>query len=230
LTLSSGALISARSVVIASGVRWRRLPVPSLEAHLGRGVFYGAAGSEAAALHGQDVIVIGGGNSAGQAAVHLAKHAAQVRILSRRDLTATMSTYLIQEIENTDNITVLTDSEVTEGGGANQLEWVTIRLGATATTSSVAAVFVMIGAEPHTDWLPADIQRDQRGYLLTGVDVSQEGWTSSRPPMFQETSMPGVFAVGDVAHDSTKRVAPSVGSGAIAIQLVHRYLAEQATS
>jgi thioredoxin reductase (NADPH) len=226
LTLSSGAMLLARTVVIASGVSWRRLGVPSLEALLGAGVFYGAAASEAAALHDQDVIVVGGGNSAGQAAAHLAKHAARVLLVVRRDgLAATMSDYLVQEIAGTPNIRLRTGSQVVDGGGAGHLEWVTIETGARRESAPATALFVMIGAEPRTDWLPDTVQRDSSGYLLVGNDVIGQGWPLSRPPMFLETSVPGVFAVGDVVHNSTKRVAPSVGTGAVAIELIHRHLA-----
>ena len=170
--------------------------------------------------------MVGGGNSAGQAAVHLAKHSARVVIVVRRDgLAATMSDYLVQEIAGTPNISVRTGSQVVDGGGAGRLEWVTIESGARRETLSTAALFVMIGAEPRTDWLPDTVLRDPSGYLLTGSDVTGPGWPLTRQPMFLETSLPGVFAVGDVVHDSTKRVAPSVGTGAVAIELVHRYLA-----
>lgn len=226
LTLGSGATVLARAVVIASGVSWRRLAVPSLEALLGAGVFYGAAASEAAALHGQDVVVVGGGNSAGQAAVHLAKHAARVTMIVRRDaLAATMSDYLVQEITGTPNIRLRTTSHVVNGGGAGHLEWITIQTGEHQETIATAALFVMIGAQPRTEWLADLVQRDPSGYLLTGSDVTKPDWPLQRPPMYLETSVPGLFAVGDVVHDSTKRVASSVGSGAVAIELVHRYLA-----
>ena len=217
LTLSSGATLLARAVVIASGVSWRRLGVPSLEALLGAGVFYGAAASESAALHDQDVIVVGGGNSAGQAAVHLAKHVARVIIVVRRDgLAATMSDYLVQEIAGTPNISLRTKSQVVDGGGEGRLEWVTIDSGARRETVSAEALFVMIGAEPRTDWLAGTVRRDPSGYLLAGSDVTGQDWPLPRPPMFLETSLPGVFAVGEVVHDSTKQVAPSLGTGAVA--------------
>jgi thioredoxin reductase (NADPH) len=225
-TLATGGTLRARAVVIATGVSWRRLGVPALESLVGAGVFYGAAGSEAAALHGQEVLVVGGGNSAGQAAVHLAKHAAHVAIVVRRDgLAASMSDYLVQEIANTSNISVRARSRVVDGGGAGRLERITVEGPDGRETLPAAAVFVMIGAEPETAWLPDALQRDPKGYLLTGSDVDATRWPLDRAPMFLETSLPGVFAVGDVAHGSTKRVAPSVGTGGVAIELVHRYLA-----
>jgi thioredoxin reductase (NADPH) len=227
LTLTSGATVLARAVIVATGVSWRRLGVPSLELLLGAGVFYGAAASEAAALHGADVLVVGGGNSAGQAATHLAKHAAQVTIVVRRNgLAATMSDYLVQEIDSTPNIRVRPRSQVVDGGGAGRLEWVTLENSSGRERLSTVALFVMIGAEPRTDWLADTVQRDRDGYLLTGTEVLGRGWPLGRPPMFLETSVPGVFAVGDVVHGSTKRVAPSVGTGAVAVELVHRYLAD----
>jgi thioredoxin reductase (NADPH) len=229
ITLAGGASISARAVVLATGVAWRRLGVPSIEGLVGAGVFYGAAGSEAAALPGKQVLVIGGGNSAGQAAVHLAKWAAQVTIVVRHaSLTATMSDYLIREIGSTANITVVGDSEVVEGGGSGHLEWVTLRArrSGTLTTVPTAALFVMIGAEPSTDWLSGTLERDGHGYLRTGTQIPAHRWNLARPPLYLETSMPGVFAVGDVTQGASRRVAPSVGAGAVAVQLIHSYLEE----
>jgi thioredoxin reductase (NADPH) len=203
------------------------LGVPALEALVGAGVFYGTAGSEAAALSGAAVLVVGGGNSAGQAAVHLAKWAAQVTIVVRRSsLTSTMSDYLIREIGSTPNIAVITDHEVIDGGGSGRLEWLTLadRGFDQRRTVPAAALFVMIGAEPPTQWLSGALARDDHGYLLTDTDIPGDRWSLSRPPLYQETSMPGVFAVGDVAHGASRRVAPSVGSGAVAIQVIHGYL------
>jgi thioredoxin reductase (NADPH) len=227
ITLAGGARITARAVVLATGVAWRRLGVPALEALVGAGVFYGAAGSEAAALVGMDVLVVGGGNSAGQAAVHLAKWAAQVTIVIRRaSLASTMSDYLIREVASTPNIRITSESEVIDGGGSGHLQWVALRARSTGsrTTVPAAALFVMIGAEPPTEWLSGTVERDDRGYLLTGADVPAGRWSMSRPPLYLETSMPGVFAVGDVTHGASRRVAPSVGSGAVAVQLIHGYL------
>ena len=227
LTLSSGATVLSRAVVLATGASWRRLGVPSLEALLGAGVYYGAAASEAPALHDQDVVVVGGGNSAGQAAVHLAKHGARVRIVVRREgLADTMSDYLVKEIAATPNIILRTKSQVVDGRGAGRLESIIIESDRGRETWSTAALFVMIGAEPRTAWLPGSVQRDPSGYVLTGNDVDRSGWPLRRPTMFSETSVPGVFAVGDVVHDAVNRVASAVGSGAVAIELVHRYLDE----
>lgn len=226
--LAGGGQVTARAVVIATGVTWRRLGVPALEALVGAGVFYGAAGAEAQAMAGHDVYVIGAGNSAGQAALHLAKYAASVTIVVRgAGLSATMSSYLVTEISKTANIAVRVDTEVTGGEGQCSLEMLTLRQRSTGATETVpaAALFVMIGAEPRTGWLDGRVQRDGQGFILTGRDLDRAGgWPLDRPPLLLETSMPGVFAAGDVRHRSIKRVASAVGEGATAIQLVHEYL------
>jgi thioredoxin reductase (NADPH) len=233
---AGGAEVEARAVVIATGVSWRRLGVPGLENLIGAGVFYGAAGAEARAVAGQDVYVVGAGNSAGQAAIHLARYAATVTMVVRgADLGATMSSYLVTEISKTGNIRVRLATAVTGGHGQCSLETLTLRdsgSGATDTVSA-AALFVMIGAEPRTGWLPDSIGRDEEGFILTGRNLQRAGklpadWPFARPPLLLETSIPGVFAAGDVRHRSVKRVASAVGEGATAIQLIHEYLrAEQ---
>jgi thioredoxin reductase (NADPH) len=235
--MADGRQVTARTVVIATGVTWRRLGVPALEALVGAGVFYGAAGAEARAMAGQDVYVIGGGNSAGQAAIHLARYAASVTMVVRGPgLATSMSSYLVSEISETANISVRPATEVIDGRGRCSLETLTLRHRTSGVTDTVpaAALFVMIGAEPRTAWLEGSVQRDDRGFLLTGRDLHQAGkpvggWPLDRPPLLLETSMPGVFAAGDVRHRSIKRVASAVGEGATAIQLVHEYFqAEQA--
>jgi thioredoxin reductase (NADPH) len=233
--LSDGTEIAAHAVVIASGAAWRRVGVPSLEALLGAGVYYGAAGAEARAMEGRDVFVVGAGNSAGQAALHLAKYAASVTILCRRDqLARTMSDYLVQQIERAPNLAVRFHTEPVGGHGAGRLEGMTLRDRRTGATEDVAAsaLFVMIGAEPRTEWLAGSVERDDRGYVLTGHDLLSSGappagWPLARPPLLLETSIPGVFAAGDVRNRSVKRVASAVGEGAIAVQLVHEYLNER---
>jgi thioredoxin reductase (NADPH) len=227
LTTDMGDRISARAVVIAVGVTWRRLQVPALDSLMGSGVFYGAAASEADAMAGKRVVIVGGGNSAGQAAVHLARFAQSVTILIRRaSLAETMSDYLVREIEATPVITVRPQTEVVDGGGDGRLEYVLLRSVRTASEEAVeaSALFVMIGAEPHTDWLAGVLARDEQGYVLTGTHLEEISDAGAYRPRYLETSMPGVFAVGDVRHASTKRVASSVGSGAIAVQLIHDYL------
>jgi thioredoxin reductase (NADPH) len=230
--LSGGAEVTTRAVILTTGVAWRRLGVPALEALNGAGVFYGAAGSEARAMRGEDVFVVGAGNSAGQAAIHLAGYAASVTIVTIDErLGAFMSDYLVQEVQATPNITVLLHTEVVDGHGRQRLEGLTLRDRHTGSTSTVPAfaMFVLIGAEPHTDWLDGVVERDERGYVLTGRDLQRDGqlpggWPLRRPPLSLETSLPGVFAAGDVRYRSVKRVASAVGEGSIAVQLVHEYL------
>jgi thioredoxin reductase (NADPH) len=194
-----------------------------------------AAVTEAKAMAGQRVAVVGGANSAGQAAVHLARYAEQVTLLVRGDTLAEgMSAYLLEELQRADNITVRLRTEVAEVHGAGRLETLTIKDGATKSTEILPAeaLFILIGAEPHTDWLAATIKRDDRGFLLTGRHLLRDGrppqgWPLGRSPLLLETSLPGVFTAGDVRHGSVKRVAAAVGEGATAIQLVHEYLREQ---
>jgi thioredoxin reductase (NADPH) len=231
---ADGGEVRARAVVLATGVEWRRLGVPPLEALLGNGVFYGAGGAEARAVQGRDVFVVGAGNSAGQAALHLAKYAATVTMLVRRDtLAATMSEYLRTEIATTPNVRVRLQTEVVDGGGSVHLETLTLRATDSGATEVVpaSALFLMIGAEPRTGWLGDSIARDERGFILTGRHLVRAGavpaeWPLQRPPALLETSIPGVFAAGDVRHGSIKRVASAVGEGATCIQLVHEYLSE----
>jgi thioredoxin reductase (NADPH) len=225
LSLSDGTEASAAAVVLATGIRYRRLGIPQLESLVGTGVFYGASVSEARAHADQDVFVVGGGNSAGQAAMHLSRYARRVTLLVRRgSLVETMSSYLIHQLGAADNIEVRHHVEVAGAGGDGSLESIVLRDCRSGDTETVpaAALFILIGTKPHTTWLPAEIRRDSWGYLLTGPDLPEGSWPLARPPLMLETSLPGVFAVGDARNGSTKRVASAVGEGSVVIEQVHR--------
>jgi thioredoxin reductase (NADPH) len=226
--LTDGGEITTRTVVLATGATYHRLGIPRLEALVGSGVFYGGGIIEAPATAGQSVYVVGAGNSAGQAAIHLAKHANRVTIVARGEtLAASMSDYLVRAIESANNIDVLTATTVVDGHGTGRLETLVLKDNTAAKTRTVpaAALFVLIGARPHTDWLPAAILRDPAGFILTGEDLPPDSFGEpARVPLLLETGLPGVFAVGDVRHGSVKRVASAVGDGAVAIRSVHQYL------
>jgi thioredoxin reductase (NADPH) len=235
IKLGRGCGITASTVIIASGVTWRRLKIPSLEALHGVGVFYGAAASDAISTEGADVYIVGAGNSAGQAAVHLARSAGTVTLLVRGErLAASMSDYLVRQLEQVPNIRIRVRTEVIDGSGTGRLTGLTLRDAAQGITEHVRAdaLYVMIGARPHTDWLSGTLARDDEGYILTGTDLTAHDgrdaapWPLRRPPMLLETSLPGLFAAGDVRHGSVKRVASAVGNGSIAVQLAHLRLAE----
>ena len=230
VTLGSGTRIATRAALIATGVQYRRLAVAGLDALIGAGVFYGAAVTEAPMMTGRQVCVVGGANSAGQAAVHLARHAAKVTLLVRGDdLGRTMSAYLIKEIEAASNIAIRRLTQVVGVRGTTRLQGLIVQDTATGASQEIIAdaVFILIGASPRTDWV-AHLARDEHGFLLTGADLANESspavWDLGRSPLPLETSLPGVFAVGDVRCGSTKRVASAVGEGAAAIQLIHQYL------
>jgi thioredoxin reductase (NADPH) len=232
--LASGGAVKGKTVIIASGVSYNRLAIPDLDKFVGAGVFYGAAVTEARAMTGQRVFVVGAGNSAGQAAVYLAAYAEHVTMLVRgTSLAATMSDYLVQQIETLPNIEVRLRTEVVDAHGGRRLEGLVLRNAETGTTEDApaAAIFLLIGASPHTQWLPAGIACDTWGFLLTGEDAataaeSADPAAKPRLPALLETSLPGVFAVGDVRARSVKRVASAVGEGAISIRMVHDYLSK----
>jgi len=232
IVLDGGDTLRAAVVIVATGVEWRDLPVAGVERFLGNGVYYGAARSDAAVAKGADVCIIGAGNSAGQAALFFSRHARSVTMLVRGEsLEASMSRYLIDQIESHGGIGVETRSEVVGLHGADGLTSVDVRsrhAGEPGTTTErpFTVVFVMIGADAVTGWLPAEIARDGRGYILTGADAAASGsWPEARRPFALESSTPGVFAVGDVRSGSVKRVAAGVGEGGMAIAFVHQYLA-----
>jgi thioredoxin reductase (NADPH) len=230
--LADGSELSANTVLIACGVSYRRLDAPGIEELTGRGVYYGAATTEAQDSAGKEVFVVGGANSAGQAALHFADYASKVTILCRRDsLGAAMSSYLEQRIVANPKIEVRTQAQVAGVEGEGRLEAVSVMDGGRGRTEVLPAhgLFVFIGAVPRTDWLEGSVRRDERGFILSGREVARERcpeWPLERDPFLLETSMPGVFAVGDCRRGSTKRVASAVGEGAMAIQLVHEYMTE----
>jgi thioredoxin reductase (NADPH) len=229
---ADGSGIDAHTVILATGVSYRRLAAPGLDEMTGRGVYYGSALTEAAACSGQDVFIVGGANSAGQAAVYLSRGAKSVTILVRGPaLERSMSYYLIQQIRDIPTISVRTCTEVVGGEGTDHLERLTLRDTSTGATETVSAqwLFLFIGAAPLTDWLEGVVERDPLGFVVAGPDLSVEGqpprgWALDRAPYHLETSVPGVFVAGDARAESAKRVASAVGEGAMAVMLVHRYL------
>jgi thioredoxin reductase (NADPH) len=234
LKLRDGNEISCHAVLIATGVQWRRLDVPGMDRMQGAGVYYGGGSQEAISCKGETVYVVGGANSAGQAAINFAQYAEKVVMLVRGDsLAATMSRYLIDQIEKTPNIQVWTHAEVIEVNGDTHLQEISVKCSDTNTVERVSAtsMFIYIGASPRTDWLEGTVARDDRGFVLAGPDLLQSGrlpanWNLDRDPFLLESSLPGVFVVGDVRHGSIKRVASAVGEGAIAVQFIHRYMAK----
>jgi thioredoxin reductase (NADPH) len=232
LRLGDGTELSCHAVLVATGVAYRRLEAPGVEELTGRGVYYGAAVAEAVSCTDQRVVVVGGANSAGQAAMYFARYAAQVTVLYRGDaLEKSMSRYLIDQVMAQDNIEVRLQSSVAAAHGAEQLTEITVAGPYGETRERADAMFVFIGADPHTDWLGGVVERDERGFLLAGPDVASNGsrprgWDVDRDPFLLETSVPGIFVAGDVRHRSIKRVASAVGEGSMAVQFIHRYLAD----
>ena len=226
IQLDDGERVTARCVVLATGVDWRRLEAEGIERLQGRGVLYGASRTESSTIIGKDIFIVGGGNSAGQAAMFFSSYARSVTVLVRGEgLKLTMSQYLIQQLERRLNIKVEPFTEVVSVGGEDYLEWVCTSTESDAPRQRRAdALFVMIGADASTDWLPAGILRDEKGYVCTGRDLP-DGSCGERQPYLLETNLPGFFCVGDVRHDSIKRVSSSVGEGSMAIAFVHQYLA-----
>jgi thioredoxin reductase (NADPH) len=225
VTLSDSGPVRSRAVLLATGASYQRLGVPALEELNGAGVFYGGTASEASGMLGREAYVIGGANSAGQAALHLSRYAKRVTVLVRADsLAAGMSQYLVRQVEATPNIEVRLATEVVEGGGAGHLEHLVLRDRVTGNDETVPAdgLFLMIGARPRTEWLPPEIARDDRGFVVTGSDLTPASWPLDRRPLEFETSVPGVFAAGDVRSASVKRVASAVGEGSVAIQMLHQ--------
>ncbi len=229
--LADGREIASHVVLLALGVQYRKLQIPGADQLTGRGIYYGAALVEAAACKGEDVFVVGGANSAGQAALHFAKFACKVTMLVRgMGLSATMSKYLIDEIERTSNIELVTQTEVIGAEGNDHLEALCLKGPKGEYRVEASSLFVFIGAAPGVEWLPGCVLRDEKGFVLAGPDLRQDGkplngWTEAREPFLLETSVPGVFVAGDVRHGSVKRVASAVGEGSIAVQFAHQYLA-----
>jgi thioredoxin reductase (NADPH) len=234
IKLADGNEISCHALMIATGVQWRRLEATGIDGLQGAGVYYGGGASEALSCQGEMIYVVGGANSAGQAAMHFAKYAERVVILVRGDsLSTTMSQYLIDQIQQMPNIQVWTHASVGEVHGQTHLEEISVLCSDTGKVERVpaSAMFIFIGALPRTDWLGNVVERDERGFILTGPDLIRDGqrpkgWTLDRDPFLLETNVPGLFAVGDVRHGSVKRVASGVGEGSVAVQFIHQYLSK----
>ncbi|MBV8552925.1 MAG: FAD-dependent oxidoreductase [Acidobacteriaceae bacterium] len=234
LKLTDGNEISCHALILAMGVQWRRLDIPGVDRLQGAGVYYGAAATEAVSCRDEDVYIVGGANSAGQAAMFFSRSARRIIMLVRgASLSESMSQYLIDQIKQTSNIEVVFRTRVVEAHGEDRLRSITIACDASGDEQEVPAcsLFIFIGAEPRTAWLDNVVQRDERGFIVTGRDLMRDGkapkgWPLERDPGLLETSAPGIFAVGDVRHGSVKRVASSVGEGSIAIQFVHQYLSK----
>ena len=232
IKLSDGTELSCHALIIATGVTYRKLDVPGIEELTGAGVYYGAAQSEALLYKGEDIYVVGGANSAGQAAMHFAKYARTVNILVRGDsLAKGMSQYLVDQIGATPNIKVILNSSVAEVHGEGKLESITIKDSVTGALTAVptGALFIFIGAQPKTEWVAGVLERDSAGFILAGVDLVKDGknppgWPLKRPPFWLETSVPGIFVAGDVRHRSVKRMATAVGEGSMTVQFIHEYL------
>src|SRR5437763_36486 len=231
--LDGGDVLRARTIILACGVAWRQLAIDGFDRLVGRGIYYGAARSEASNTHGLDIHIIGAGNSAGQAAIFFASHARSVTILYRGEtLEKSMSQYLVDQLATRTNIDVLYRTEVVAGHGDTSLETIDVRDAATGETTQLASggLFIFIGADAETGWLPPEIVLDEKGYVLTGSDVRAAGrWQLDRDPYLLETSVPGIFACGDVRFSPVKRVAAAVGEGSMAIAFVHQYLTELKT-
>ena len=234
LKLADGAEVSCHALLVATGVQWRKLEAPGVERLTGAGIYYGAAMTEAISTRNEDVYIVGGANSAGQAAMYFSKYARRVVILVRGStLAASMSQYLVDQLKKTANIQIEFDSSIVEAHGKDHLEEISVYCSVSKETNKVPAnsLFVMIGAAPNTKWLADIVERDERGFILSGPNVMRDGkrpkgWTLDRDPGLLETNVPGIFVVGDVRHGSVKRVASGVGEGSVAISFVHQYLSK----
>jgi thioredoxin reductase (NADPH) len=234
LRLANGAELSCHALLVATGVQWRKLDAPGVERFTGAGIYYGAAMTEAMSCKDEDVFIVGGANSAGQAALHFSKYARRVVMLVRGpSLSASMSQYLINQLRETKNVQIEFHSSVVAAHGENHLEAISIHCSSTNEINRVSAnsLFIMIGAAPNTTWLADVVERDERGFILSGPDLMRDGkrpkgWQLDRDPGLLETNVPGIFVVGDVRHGSVKRVASGVGEGSVAISFVHQYLSK----